>query len=127
MGAMEQRMKSVVVLGASPKRDRYSNQAVRMLREYGHTVIPVNPGHDFIEGLPVTRRLGEIRSPVDTVTVYLSPQHGETLAEQILRLEPKRVILNPGAESTVLEKALCQRGIEVVHGCTLVMLRTAQF
>jgi uncharacterized protein len=34
----------VAVLGASHKPERYSNQAVRMLKEYGHTVIPVTPG-----------------------------------------------------------------------------------
>ena len=44
---------TVAVLGASPKRERYSNQAIRLLRDYGHTVLPVNPAQQEIEGLRV--------------------------------------------------------------------------
>ncbi len=32
----------VVVLGASPKAERFSNQAVRLLTEHDYFVIPVN-------------------------------------------------------------------------------------
>jgi predicted CoA-binding protein len=38
------------VLGASIKRERYSNQALRMLREHGYRVIAVHPAHVEIEG-----------------------------------------------------------------------------
>ena len=43
--------KRVVVMGASAKPDRYSNQAVRLLLENGHEVIPVHPKLDEVEGL----------------------------------------------------------------------------
>ena len=36
-------MENVAVIGASPKQDRYSNKAVRMLAEYHHIPIPVTP------------------------------------------------------------------------------------
>ncbi len=119
--------KRTVVLGASTKPERYSNQAVRLLKEYGHPVIPVHPAEDTIEGLPVVHNLREIHGPVDTVSVYLSPEAGAQMADAIISLGPKRVILNPGAESDELEWELGEAGITVEHACTLVMLRTNQF
>lgn len=117
----------VAVLGASHKPERYSNQAVRMLKEYGHEVIPVTPGHKEIEDLPVSPDLKNINQPVDTLTLYVSPARGQQLLDEIIGLKPGRVIFNPGTESTVMEEALTQAGIPWQHACTLVLLRTSQF
>jgi len=118
---------TVAVLGASPKPARYSNQAIRLLGEYGHRVIPVNPAQASIEGLPVSRRLEDISVPVDTVTVYVSPEHSLPLLPGLLALKPQRVIFNPGAENPALQSALELAGIEALEACTLVLLRTRQF
>lgn len=117
----------VVVLGASHKPERYSNMAVRSLLEHGHIVIPVNPAQKVIEGLSVVSKLEDVEGAVDTLTVYVNPAQGEELQEAIASLKPKRVILNPGTESKVLQSYLESAGIEVVEGCTLVMLRTRTF
>jgi len=117
----------VVVLGASPKRERYSNMAQRLLMEIGCTVIPVNPGQAEIEKLPVTRQLSEIVGPVDTVTMYVSPDVSEKLANELIRIKPSRVIFNPGTESPALQAALASQGITVQEACTLVLIRTGQW
>ncbi len=117
----------VAVLGASPNPARYSNKAIRDLLKYGHEVIPVNPAHQEIEGLPVASSLDKINEPIDTLTVYVSPQHIEALIPGILEAQPKRVILNPGTESEILEEQLKKKGIPYLHACTLVMLHTNQF
>ena len=36
-------MENVAVIGASPKKERYSNKAIRLLGEYQHNPIPVAP------------------------------------------------------------------------------------
>ena len=121
-------MKQIVaVLGASHKSERYSNQAVRLLKEYGHEVIPVTPGHREIEDLPVSPELKSITQPVDTLTLYVGPDRGQQLLDEIIALKPGRVIFNPGTESMDMEKALTQAGIPWQHACTLVLLRTGQF
>lgn len=117
----------VAVLGASPKRERYSNQAVRDLKAHGHKVYPVNPAHRTIEGLDTVPSLQEITVPVDTITVYVGPQHIAPLIDAIVSAKPRRVILNPGAESEALERRLTAAGIDFLKACTLVMLRTGQF
>ena len=42
---------NVNVIGASSKRERFSNRAVRALVEAGYTVIPIHPTEVEIEGL----------------------------------------------------------------------------
>ena len=118
---------TVVVLGASHKPERYSNQAVRLLKEYGHQVIPVTPGRKEIENLPVIPDLKSIEQPVDTLTLYVGPTRGQQLLDAIIDLKPGRVIFNPGTESTDMENALTQAGIPWQQVCTLVLLRTDQF
>ena len=118
---------TVAVLGASHKPERYSNQAVRMLKEHGHSVIPVTPGRTVIEELPVVPSLDAIDQKIDTLTLYVGPERSAQMQDAILALKPGRVILNPGTESPDLEKALTEAGIPWEHACTLVMLRTGQF
>jgi predicted CoA-binding protein len=117
----------VAVLGASPNSDRYSNRAIRSLRQHGHEVIPINPAHKLIEGLAVVPTLAADPSPIDTVTVYVSPKHIEPLIDGIIAARPRRIIANPGAESDTLREQARAAGIEYVEACTLVMLSTGQF
>jgi len=118
---------NVVVLGASPKADRYSNQAVRLLVEHGHHVIPVHPAVETIEGLAVTSKLTDVTDNIDTLTVYVSETVSSSLQNDILQLNPDRVIFNPGAENTSLRITLEQYGICAEEACTLVLLKTGQF
>ncbi len=118
---------SVVVLGASPKSSRYSNMAVRQLKSNGYRVIPVNPAHSVVEGLDTVARLKDINEDVHTLTLYLSPQWSERIEDDIIRLNPGRVIFNPGTESNSLKRSLSDSGIPYIEACTLVMLSTGQF
>jgi predicted CoA-binding protein len=98
----------VAVVGASPKRERYSNQAVRELAAAGHEVVPVTPRGGEIEGIPAVADLDHLDGAVDTVTLYVQ-------------------IFNPGTENPDLAARLARQGVEVLEACTLVMLRTGQF
>ncbi len=118
---------TVAVLGATPKEDRYSFKAVKMLREHGHHPIPVHPaGHDVL-GIPGVKSLADITKPVDTLTMYVGAQISDGELDRILALKPRRVIFNPGAENDGLAEKLRAAGIDVVIACTLVMLQTDQF
>jgi len=117
----------VAVLGASPKPERYSNQAVRLLKEHDYSVIPISPAFKTIEDLPAVKNLTEIDQPIHTLTLYMNPHRLEPLMQDIVNLKPKRVIFNPGTESPSLQKALSKSGIEWLEACTLVMLKTNQF
>ncbi len=117
----------VVVLGASNKPLRYSNQAVCLLREKGFLVTPVHPKIEIIEGLAVAKNLESIPGAVDTLTLYVGPDRIRPLINDIIRLKPGRVIFNPGTESSELMHRLEQAGIHYIEACTLVMLRIGTF
>lgn len=124
---MSSKQETVVVLGASNKSDRYSNMAVKMLREHGHRVIPIHPKLKEIEGLQVKPDLKAVEGEVDTLTMYVGAKRSQGMIADIVALNPKRVIFNPGAESAELEKALDKAHIPCLKACTLVMLRTGQY
>ena len=115
------------VLGASPKPDRYSFKAVRMLREYGFIPIPVHPAGHTVDGVAGVKSLDDITEPIDTLTMYVNAEISSQQTKQILKLNPRRVIFNPGAENEELAKALEDAGIEVVRNCTLVMLNVGLY
>ncbi len=117
----------VIVLGASPKPERYAHKAQMLLTQFGHHVLPVNPAFESIEGVPCFKRLEDVPGPVDTITLYLGPPRSEPLIESIIAKKPKRVILNPGTESELLQKRLTAAGILPQIACTLVLLTTSQY
>ncbi len=118
---------NVAVLGASQKPERYSNRAVKMLASHGFHPIPVNPAGLVIEGIESKRTLAEISERVDTLTMYVGPEISANEYERIIALAPRRVIFNPGSENPELMQKLRAAGIEVVEGCTLVMLGVGAF
>ncbi|MDF7809060.1 CoA-binding protein [Pontiellaceae bacterium B12219] len=124
---MNTKKQTVAVLGASPKPERYSNKAIRLLLEHGHDVIPVHPAIDSVEGLPVSRSLLEVVKRVDTLTVYVSAKLSSPLKDEIVQLKPGRVIFNPGTENAELYRALSAAGISFEEACTLVLLNSGQF
>lgn len=117
----------VAVLGASPKPERYSNQAVCLLLEHGYRVTPVHPKLEQIEGLQVAPTLSDIEQPVDTLSLYVGPERLSPMIDEILALKPGRVICNPGTESKELQQKLDAAGIPWLEACTLVMLRLGNF
>jgi len=118
---------TVAILGASPKPDRYAYKAFEMLREYGHRAVPINPAFANILGVKCYPKISDAPGPVDTVTLYLGQARSDPLIDEIIEAKPRRIIMNPGAENSALAEKAEDAGIEVVEGCTLVMLRSGQF
>lgn len=119
--------KTVVVLGASPNPERYSYKAVAKLLAAGFNVLPVHPASKEIQGLPCKKNLAEIRGPVHTISVYINADRLESMLPDLLAVKPQRIIFNPGTENKAVIKQCQEQGIEVILGCTLVMLSNGQF
>ncbi len=124
--------KPSAVLGASPKPERYSHMAMLRLLEAGHWVIPVNPTYREVEGLTSVATVSDAAEAagsegLDTLTIYLAPHNLEPLVGDILAARPRRVIFNPGTESSVIQAALNKAGIPWLEACTLVLLSTGQY
>lgn len=123
-------MEVVAVLGASSDSSRYAYKAMKMLEEHGHTPIPVHPRETEVLGKKVYPTLGDLAKSgqkIDTVTVYVNAAISEKFTQDFIALKPKRIIINPGAESPKMEAEVKKAGIEVEHACTLVLLSTNQY
>lgn len=116
----------VFILGYSQDPTKYSNMAHELLKEKGHEVIDINPTLSA-PIFPSLIKAKEKHGNPHTLTMYVNPKISANLKEDILSLNPQRVIFNPGSENFDLMQELEQKGVEVVQGCTLVMLRTNQF
>jgi predicted CoA-binding protein len=115
-------MSTVAIVGASPKPERYSHQALLAYRKRGYTVWPVHPAGGVIAGEPVHRSLAELPGRPDIVCMYLNPTAGLALLDQIVACRPQVLWLNPGADGEPLASAARARGLKVVEACTLVVL-----
>jgi len=122
-----EKSKTTLIIGASDNPERYSYLAMKDLCTYGHQVLLYNPRLEQVNGILAQPSLLEIDEEIDTVTIYVNPSILDGLMDDIIALTPKRVIFNPGAESSEHAEFFREAGIEVVEGCTLVMLRSEQF
>lgn len=118
----------MVILGLTDDADRYSHMAMKLLQQYGYqNILGVNPKLTEVEGVKVVPSVEDVPTRPHTLTVYVNPKRLEPMIPGILKLNPQRIILNPGTESKALMQAAQDKGIDVEEACTLVMLRSRQF
>jgi uncharacterized protein len=88
-------VKSIAMVGISPKDNRPSYFAFKYLLERGYRMIPVNPGHagNDILGQKVYPKLGDIPEPVDMVDVFRASQFAMGIVDEALALKPKPQVI----------------------------------
>jgi predicted CoA-binding protein len=66
------RVKTIAMVGASPRPDRPSNHVMEFLQRKGFRVIPVNPqaAGQIIHGETVVATLNDIAQPIDMVDIF---------------------------------------------------------
>jgi uncharacterized protein len=119
-------MKKTLVLGASLKPFRYSHKAVLRLLDHNVPVVAVGKREGFIRDVKVLKPSHAFDN-IHTISLYLGPRNQGLVTDYILRLNPVRVIFNPGTENPELQNRLAASGIEVVEKCMLVMLAKDQY
>jgi predicted CoA-binding protein len=88
-------VKTIAMVGFSPKENRPSYFVFKYLLERGYRVIPINPGHAGKEvlGQKVYASLSEIPEPVDMVDVFRGSEHVKPIVEEALTLSPKPAVI----------------------------------
>lgn len=119
-------IKSTLILGASDNPERYSYLALTRLRQHGHPVTAIGRKATRVQDVAIETVPHPIEG-LDTITLYLNPDHQRAYYNYILSLKPRRVIFNPGAENPELEALVSAQGIQAMEACTLVLLSTGQY
>lgn len=115
----------VLVLGASLNPERYAHKVALQLNRLAYDVVLVGNKPGIIDGLSIETYIPN--KSYDTVTLYLGAKNQQQYHDQLLKLKPKRIIFNPGAENSVFKKLAIQKDIEAFEACTLVMLSMGTF
>jgi uncharacterized protein len=113
-------MKTVAVIGASSNRRKFGNIALRAFRHAGYKVVPINPNEAEVEGLRTYASVLDVPDTIDMATVYVPPDVGERLIEEIAKKGISEVWLNPGAGSRELLAKARALGRKPIEACSIV-------
>jgi predicted CoA-binding protein len=119
--------KKTLILGASTNPERYAYLAAERLQAHQHPFVPVGLKEGEVLGERIITGRQELPQDIDTVTLYVGSARLPEWFDYILNIKPKRIIFNPGTENEELMHLAEAAGIEVVVGCTLVMLGSRQY
>ncbi len=88
-------VKTIAMVGLSPKDNRPSYFAFKYLLERGYRMIPVNPGQAGKEilGQKVYAKLADIPEPVDMVDIFRAPQYATGVVKEALALKPRPQVI----------------------------------
>jgi predicted CoA-binding protein len=118
--------KKTLILGATTNESRYAYLAANKLVKNGHSIVNVGIKEGEVAGAAIEKP-EIIHNDIDTITLYVGPQHQEELYDYILQTNPKRIIFNPGTENSELKQMANDKGIETEYACTLVLLSIGQY
>lgn len=127
MDTLQENKSNTLVLGATPNTARYANIAANRLLEHGHAVTLLGIKEGEIAGIPILNGMPELSEKIDTVTLYVGASRQPAYYDYLMSLKPARIIFNPGTENAELMELCRKNGIEVVVGCTLVMLSVGTY
>jgi predicted CoA-binding protein len=88
-------VKTIAMVGISPKENRPSYFVFKYLLERGYHMIPVNPGHAGKEilGQKVYAKLSDIPEPIDMVDVFRASAFVMPIIQEALTLKPKPQVI----------------------------------
>jgi uncharacterized protein len=109
------RVKTIALVGWSPKPDRPSHRVATYLKGRGYRVIPVNPGQAGQEafGETVVATLAEA-GPVDMVDIFRRSEEAGAMADEAVRLGVKVVWMQLGVVDEAAASRARAAGAQVV-------------
>ena len=108
------KMRTIAVVGVSPKPERASHDVARYLLDQGYKIIPVNPVQEEILGLKCYPNLSAIPEPVDLVDVFRRPEHCPPIAEEAVTIGAKALWLQLGIANDDAARLASDGGLLVV-------------
>ncbi|HXS40889.1 MAG TPA: CoA-binding protein [Stellaceae bacterium] len=110
------RVKTIAMVGASPRPDRPSNRVMKFLQSRGFCVIPVNPqaAGEIIHGETVVASLAEISSAIDMVDIFRRSELVAPVVDEAIAKGAKIIWMQLGVRDDAAAAKAERRGIDVV-------------
>jgi predicted CoA-binding protein len=112
--------KSVAVIGASSNRSKFGNKALRAFLRQGYTVFAINPNEASVEGQTTFASVLDVPGTIDMATVYVQPDVGVQVMEDIARKGIREVWLNPGADAPEVVARAEALGVKTIQACSII-------
>ena len=119
-------VKTIAVVGISPKDNRPSYFAFKYLQERGYRMIPVNPGQagQKILGQTVFAKLADIPEPIDMVDIFRASANAGAAVDAAIRLGARAVWMQLGVVDEAAAARARAAGITVVMDrCPVIEVR----
>jgi predicted CoA-binding protein len=108
------RVKTIAVVGLSPKPDRPSHQVARALQRFGYRIIPVRPGVSEVLGEKAYPDLASVPERIDLVDVFRAPEHLPALVDECIRLGIRALWIQEGIVNEAAAEQARAAGLFVV-------------
>lgn len=105
---------TIAVVGLSPKPERPSHEVALYMRAAGYEIIPVNPGHEHLLGVPCYPDLLALPQRVEIACIFRNAKEVPAIVQQAIAIQAKVVWMQLGivhAEAAALARAA---GLQVI-------------
>ncbi|TCS72127.1 hypothetical protein EDC61_10641 [Sulfuritortus calidifontis] len=113
-------VKTIAVVGLSPKPGRPSHTVARALQGFGYRIIPVRPAVDSVLGEKAYASLAEVPDTIDLVDVFRAAEHIPAVVAECLALNLPAIWIQEGiVHEAAAEKARAAGMTVVMDRCIL--------
>jgi predicted CoA-binding protein len=113
-------MPVIAVIGASNSRRKFGNRALRAFRKQGYTVVPIHPRDAVVEGERAYRSVLDYPGTIDEATMYVPPEVGIQVLEELAAKKIGSVWLNPGADAPAVVARAEALGVRPIVACSIL-------
>src|SRR5688572_28810609 len=114
--------RTVAVIGASSSRWKFGNKALRAFAKQGYTVLAINPNEESVEGYPTFPSVLDVPGTIDMATLYVPPEIGVRVMDEIARKGIAEVWLNPGADGEAVVGRARDLGVSIIQACSIMAI-----
>ena len=112
--ALLSRVKTIAVVGLSPKPTRPSYIVARAMQGFGYRTIPVRPAVNEVLGEQAYPSLADVPDPIDLVDAFLAAEHLDGLVDECIRLKLPALWIQEGIVNLAAAERARAAGLFVV-------------